>query len=74
MARVKVALPALFSFAATLPVRITGLTCGAHLGNDALLGLLHEARAQFLTHHGTAEFDPATRLGPVMHLGRNVQG
>ena len=66
MARVKVALPASFSFAATLPVRITDLNYGAHLGNDALLGLLHEARVQFLAHLGQVEVDPATRLGFIM--------
>ncbi|NML66989.1 thioesterase [Hymenobacter sp. RP-2-7] len=66
MARVKVALPASFLFTATMPVRITDLNYGAHLGNDALLGLLHEARVQFLAHLGTTEFDPATRLGFIM--------
>jgi acyl-CoA thioesterase FadM len=66
MARVKVALPAAFIFTATLPVRITDLNYGAHLGNDALLGLLHEARVQLLAHLGLAEFDPATRLGFIM--------
>ncbi|MGI4832202.1 MAG: thioesterase family protein [Janthinobacterium lividum] len=66
MPRVKVSLPAAFGFAATLPVRITDLNYGAHLGNDALLGLLHEARVQFLAHIGQVEFDPATRLGLIM--------
>ena len=66
MPRVKVSLPASFGFAVTLPVRITDLNYGAHLGNDALLGLLHEARVQFLAHLGTAEFDPTTKLGFIM--------
>ena len=66
MPRVKVSLPASFGFAVTLPVRITDLNYGAHLGNDALLSLLHEARVQFLAHLGTAEFDPATKLGFIM--------
>ena len=66
MPRVKVSLPASFGFAVTLPVRITDLNYGAHLGNDALLSLLHEARVQFLAHLGTAEFDPATRLGFIL--------
>ena len=66
MPRIKVDLPASFSFTIELPVRITDLNYGAHLGNDALLGLLHEARVQFLRHLGTAEFDPATRLGFIM--------
>lgn len=66
MPRVKVSLPASFGLAVTLPVRITDLNYGAHLGNDALLSLLHEARVQFLAHLGTTEFDPATRLGFIM--------
>ncbi len=66
MARVKVSLPESFGFAVEIPVRITDLNYGAHLGNDALLSLLHEARVQFLAHLGTAEFDPATRLGFIM--------
>ena len=66
MPRVKVSLPASFGFAVALPVRITDLNYGAHLGNDALLSLLHEARVQFLTSLGTAEFDPATKLGFIM--------
>ena len=66
MPRVKVALPAAFSFATDIPVRITDLNYGAHLGNDALLSILHEARMQFLAHLGTVEFDPATKLGFIM--------
>ncbi len=66
MARVKVSLPESFGFAVAIPVRITDLNYGAHLGNDALLSLLHEARVQFLAHLGMAEFDPDTRLGFIM--------
>ena len=66
MPRVKVSLPTSFGFTTALPVRITDLNYGAHLGNDALLSLLHEARVQFLAHLGTAEFDPATKLGFIM--------
>lgn len=66
MARVKIALPPFFSFTTQLPVRITDLNYGAHLGNDALLSLLHEARVQFLAHLGTAEFNAATQLGFIM--------
>jgi acyl-CoA thioesterase FadM len=66
MPRVRVALPAAFPLTVELPVRITDLNYGAHLGNDALLGLLHEARVQFLRHLGTVEFDPATKLGFIM--------
>ena len=66
MPRVKVSLPESFGFAVEIPVRITDLNYGAHLGNDTLLSLLHEARVQFLASLGAAEFDPATRLGFIM--------
>jgi acyl-CoA thioester hydrolase len=66
MARVKIALPATFRFATTLPVRITDLNYGGHLGNDALLSLLHEVRVQFLASLSEQEVDPATQLGFIM--------
>jgi len=66
MARVKIALPATFRFTTVLPVRITDLNYGGHLGNDALLSLLHEVRVQFLASLGEREVDPATQLGFIM--------
>ena len=55
MPRVKVTLPESFLFTVELPIRITDLNYGAHLGNDALLSLLHEARVKFLAHLGQPE-------------------
>ena len=57
MARIKLDLPAEFPFAAELRVRITDVNYGGHMGNDALLGLLHEARVRFLNHYGLSELD-----------------
>lgn len=57
MARIKVALPPTFSFSINIPVRITDVNYGGHVGNDALLGIIHEARVAFLTHHGFSEMD-----------------
>lgn len=57
MPRIKVAIPAHVSFEATIPVRITDLNYGAHLGNDALLSILHEARLQLLQHFGYTELN-----------------
>ncbi len=59
MARIKVALPDVFPFTATVAVRITDINYGGHMGNDALLSMLHEARVQFLLHYGYAELDMA---------------
>jgi len=57
MARVKVALPAQFLFSTTIPIRITDLNYGGHLGNDRVLTLVHEARVQFLASTGYSEMD-----------------
>ncbi|MDU0369789.1 thioesterase family protein [Hymenobacter endophyticus] len=66
MARIKVALPESFPVTVELPLRITDLNYGAHLGNDALVSLLHEARVQFLQQMELTEFDPATKQGLIM--------
>ncbi|WP_114777488.1 acyl-CoA thioesterase [Botryobacter ruber] len=57
MARVKVEIPADTAFKAHIPVRITDLNYGNHLGNDALLSILHEARVQLLAHFGYTELE-----------------
>lgn len=57
MSRIKLTLPEQFSFTATIPVRITDLNYGNHVGNDAVLSIIHEARMQFLAHHGFAELN-----------------
>ncbi|HCB15290.1 MAG TPA: thioesterase, partial [Gammaproteobacteria bacterium] len=55
--RIKLDLPADYSFTTELRIRITDVNYGGHLGNDAMLGLLHEARVRFLKHHGFSELD-----------------
>ena len=57
MSRIKIAFPETFSFTATIPVRITDLNYGNHVGNDAVLSIIHEARVQFLFHNGYAELN-----------------
>ncbi len=57
MPRIHVTIPSHTHFVATLPVRITDLNYGAHLGNDALLSMLHEARLQLLAHVGYTELE-----------------
>lgn len=59
MARIKIQTPATFLFTASVPVRITDLNYGGHVGNDAILSILHEARLQFLRHFGYGELDLA---------------
>lgn len=55
MNRIKLSLPDIFHFSTQLPVRITDMNYGGHLGNDSFLTLLHEARQQFLHAYGYEE-------------------
>lgn len=57
MARIKIAIPDSFLFTATIPVRISDVNYGGHVGNDAVLSILHEVRLQFLGHYGYSELD-----------------
>lgn len=57
MARVKINLPASFHFSCQIPVRITDVNYGGHVGNDSVLGLIHEARMQFFKKSGYTELD-----------------
>ena len=57
MSRTKVDLPKDFSFQTIIPIRITDVNYGGHVGNDTVLTLLHEARMQFLKYHGFSEMD-----------------
>ncbi len=50
-------LPTAFSFTTHIPVRITDVNYGGHVGNDTILSILHEARMQFLAHHGFSEMN-----------------
>jgi acyl-CoA thioester hydrolase len=59
MARIKIALPEQFDFTTTIPIRITDLNYGGHVGNDTILSIIHEARVQFLRHYGYSELDMA---------------
>lgn len=55
MARIKIDLPPSFPFSCPVPVRITDINYGGHVGNDTILSILHEARMQFFKHLGYTE-------------------
>ncbi len=59
MARIKLDLPDHFAFATEIPVRISDINYGGHLGNDAVLAIAHEARVRFLGSMGYTEQDAA---------------
>ncbi|WP_046349863.1 acyl-CoA thioesterase [Janthinobacterium sp. B9-8] len=66
MPRLKLAFPAGADFITQLDVRITDLNYGNHLANQALLGMLHEARVRFLAHLNHTELGNATTSGIIL--------
>lgn len=57
MSRIKIKLPEKFSFTCSIPVRITDLNYGGHVGNDTVLSIIHEARMQFFQRLGYTEMN-----------------
>ncbi len=57
MARIKIEIPQTFQFQTSIPVRITDINYGGHVGNDSILSLIHEARMMFLANHGYTEIN-----------------
>jgi acyl-CoA thioesterase FadM len=57
MARIKLILPEKFKFSTFIDIRITDINYGGHLGNDSVLGIIHEARIRFLADKGFSESD-----------------
>ena len=57
MARIKIEVPEHFQFSTKIPIRITDLNYGGHVGNDTILSLIHEARVQYLTSRGYSELN-----------------
>lgn len=57
MPRTKIELPGKFFFETIIPIRITDLNYGNHVGNDTILSILHEARIQYLQNFGYGELN-----------------
>lgn len=57
MARIKIDLPGQFSFSTNIPIRITDINYGGHVGNDSILSIMQEARMQYFSKHGYTELD-----------------
>jgi acyl-CoA thioesterase FadM len=58
-------LPDRFLFTTEIPLRVSDINYGGHLGNDAVLSLAQEARMRFLRSHGWTEQD-VTGVGIIM--------
>jgi acyl-CoA thioester hydrolase len=59
MARIKIELPEKAVANIEIPIRITDLNYGNHVGNDAMVGIIHEARVQYLGQLGHSEMNMA---------------
>ena len=59
MARIKITVPPGRIFSTDIGVRITDINYGNHLGNDALVSILHEVRMQWLASGNYTELDIA---------------
>lgn len=57
MPRIKIEIPDKFIFSTEIPVRISDINYGNHLGNDSVLSIFHEARVRFLKQYGYSEND-----------------
>ena len=55
MPRIKLELPEKLIFSSEIPVRITDINYGGHLGNDSILSIVQEARVQFLNKYAYSE-------------------
>ncbi|MBL7732113.1 MAG: thioesterase family protein [Chitinophagaceae bacterium] len=59
MARIRINTPAAYSFSCSIPVRITDINYGGHVGNDTVLSIIHEARMQYFRALGYTELNLA---------------
>jgi acyl-CoA thioesterase FadM len=57
MARIRIELPERWHFETEFPVRIGDINFGNHLAHDAIVTLLHEARALFFKEYGWHELN-----------------
>ena len=58
MPKIKINFPQkYFDIPIDIPVRITDINYGNHVGNDSIIGIIHEARVQFLQFYGYTELN-----------------
>lgn len=57
MARIKIDIPEKIIGTFIIPVRIADINYGNHVGNDAFISIIHEARMQWLKQYGYNELN-----------------
>ncbi len=55
MSRIKIELPPAWLYSVEIPVRITDINYGHHVGNDSVVAILHDARFRWLQQFGWTE-------------------
>ena len=55
MARIKLEIPGQIIASFNIPIRISDINYGSHVGNDAFVSIIHEARMQWLNQYGYTE-------------------
>jgi acyl-CoA thioester hydrolase len=67
MTHIRIDLPEKFAFATELPVRVSDLNYGGHVGNDSILTLMQEARTLFYRSLGfESEVKLAGTVGQII--------
>ena len=57
MARIKIEIPEKIIATFHIPVRIADINYGNHVGNDAFVSIIHDARMQWLRQYGYTELN-----------------
>ncbi|MBK8521680.1 MAG: thioesterase family protein [Ferruginibacter sp.] len=57
MARIKIDIPEKVMATCVIPVRIADINYGNHVGNDAFVSIIHEARMMWLKQYGYTELN-----------------
>jgi len=57
MSRTKIETFDSYEFVTEIPIRISDINYGGHLGNDSVLSIMHEARIRYLANIGFSEKD-----------------
>jgi acyl-CoA thioester hydrolase len=65
MPRIKLTLPETFHFSTDIPIRISDVNYGGHVGNDSIITIIHEARVQLFRKYGYGELN-IEGLGIIM--------